>query len=65
VKTVINPRKARKKSFELTLQATKDSLPTLIWSGMGRGPPNRLRFPADTDMDALMKDVKRVVQSKS
>ncbi|KAI9146482.1 hypothetical protein BKA69DRAFT_1120918 [Paraphysoderma sedebokerense] len=45
-KAIVNLSKPRSKSFEVTLRVNGNE--TLIWTGVKKGPPRKLKFP-DTD----------------
>ncbi|NXF40430.1 SELH protein, partial [Nyctibius bracteatus] len=40
----INPRQPRRNSFEVSL-VKEDGSTVELWSGIGKGPPRRLKFP--------------------
>jgi len=50
----LNPNKtSRRGSFEITL--IKDGKETLLWSGLKKGPPRNLKFPAASDVVSSIK----------
>ncbi|NWZ20564.1 SELH protein, partial [Asarcornis scutulata] len=40
----INPEKPRRNSFEVSL-VKEDGSTVELWSGIGKGPPRKLKFP--------------------
>ncbi|NXX40606.1 SELH protein, partial [Tricholaema leucomelas] len=40
----INPRQPRRNSFEVSL-VKEDGSTVELWSGIGKGPPRKLKFP--------------------
>lgn len=40
----INPRQPRRNSFEVSL-VKEDGSTVQLWSGIGKGPPRKLKFP--------------------
>ncbi|NXT63543.1 SELH protein, partial [Chaetops frenatus] len=49
----INPRPPRRNSFEVSL-VKEDGSTVELWSGIGKGPPRRLKFPQpETVVEAL------------
>ncbi|NXR09147.1 SELH protein, partial [Semnornis frantzii] len=40
----INPRQPRRNSFEVSL-VKEDGSSVELWSGIGKGPPRKLKFP--------------------
>jgi len=54
-KVLINDTKPRSKSFELTaIKEGGEEL--LLWTGIKKGPPRKLKFPVNTD---LIEEVKK------
>jgi len=52
IEVQINPdRKPRKKSFELVLESNEKV--TTLWSGLTRGPPQRLKWPPEMNETIL------------
>lgn len=49
-----NPVKPRKKSFECTL--IKDNEEIVLWSGIEKGPPRKLKFPES--YEGIIKNLK-------
>uniref|UniRef100_A0A669PMR1 Selenoprotein H n=1 Tax=Phasianus colchicus TaxID=9054 RepID=A0A669PMR1_PHACC len=43
----INPRQPRRNSFEVSL-VKEDGSTVQLWSGIGKGPPRKLKFPEPT-----------------
>ncbi|NXQ55721.1 SELH protein, partial [Anthoscopus minutus] len=49
----INPRTPRRNSFEVSL-VKEDGSTVELWSGIGKGPPRKLKFPQpETVVEAL------------
>ena len=47
--------KPRRGSFEITIER-EDGKNTLLWTGLKRGPPRRLKFPEPSEMLAEAKN---------
>ena len=47
--------KPRRGSFEITIES-EDGKNTLLWTGLNRGPPRRLKFPEPGEMLAEAKN---------
>lgn len=56
-KVLINDTKPRSKSFELTV-IKEDGKETLVWTGIKKGPPRKLKFPVNSD---LIEEVKKIL----
>lgn len=54
IDSVVNSTKPRSKSFEFTLKKA-DGSEVVIWSGLSKGPPRRLKFP---EADILISGIK-------
>uniref|UniRef100_A0A672TMK9 Selenoprotein H n=1 Tax=Strigops habroptila TaxID=2489341 RepID=A0A672TMK9_STRHB len=50
----INPRQPRRNSFEVSLVKEDGSIVEL-WSGIGKGPPRKLKFPQPEDVVEALK----------
>ncbi|NXF89632.1 SELH protein, partial [Eubucco bourcierii] len=50
----INPRQPRRNSFEVSL-VKEDGSTVELWSGIGKGPPRKLKFP---EPEAVVKALK-------
>uniref|UniRef100_A0A8C5CS08 Uncharacterized protein n=1 Tax=Gadus morhua TaxID=8049 RepID=A0A8C5CS08_GADMO len=46
---VLNPEKPRRKSFEITL--------SILWTGIKKGPPARLKFPEPAVVVAALEEL--------
>ncbi|XP_046353623.2 selenoprotein H-like, partial [Haliotis rufescens] len=55
VNLTLNPEKPRRGSFEITL-TTEDGSDVLVWTGLKKGPPRKLKFP---DSDAIAKEIQK------
>uniref|UniRef100_A0A3Q3AIJ8 Selenoprotein H n=1 Tax=Kryptolebias marmoratus TaxID=37003 RepID=A0A3Q3AIJ8_KRYMA len=49
---VLNPEKPRRNSFEITLLDGE----TTLWTGIKKGPPRKLKFPAPGDVVAALRE---------
>lgn len=50
----INPEKPRRNSFEVSL-VKEDGSTVELWSGIGKGPPRKLKFPDPAAMVEALK----------
>ncbi|NWQ81663.1 SELH protein, partial [Columbina picui] len=50
----INPRQPRRSSFEVSL-LKEDGSTVELWSGIGKGPPRKLKFPQPEAMVEALK----------
>ncbi|CAG0879921.1 unnamed protein product [Cyprideis torosa] len=53
-----NPNGCRRGAFEVTVIGTKGG-ETLLWSGLKRGPPRKLKFP---EAESLLDDLKAALE---
>ncbi|KAK3864207.1 hypothetical protein Pcinc_030091 [Petrolisthes cinctipes] len=44
IEVELNPKKPRSKTFEITI-TFDDGESVLVWSGLKKGPPRKLKFP--------------------
>jgi selenoprotein H len=60
LKINISPLKSPKGSFEcfLIMDQTKDDK-IVLWSGIKRGPPRKLKFPESADIEAILANLKK------
>ncbi|KAM7441906.1 hypothetical protein ABFA07_009124 [Porites harrisoni] len=56
-KVLINETKPRSKSFELSV-VKEDGEESLIWTGIKKGPPRKLKFPVSSD---IIEDAKKMI----
>lgn len=54
---LINETKPRSKSFELTA-IKEDGEELLLWTGIKKGPPRKLKFPVNSD---LIEEAKKLL----
>lgn len=54
ISVTMNETKPRSKSFELTLKTGANDV--LVWSGIKRGPPRKLKFPEAPDIVAAISE---------
>lgn len=55
IEVELNPNKPRSKSFEITV-TYDDGENVLVWTGIKKGPPRKLKFP---ELSAVLKEVKK------
>lgn len=55
IEVELNPNKPRSKSFEITV-TYGDGEDVLVWTGIKKGPPRKLKFPELSD---VLKEVKK------
>lgn len=55
VEVEFNPSKPRRGSFEFTL--VKGGKETLIWTGVKKGPPRKMKFPETPDL--IIEEIKK------
>lgn len=53
VEVELNPTKPRSKSFEITV-TFDDGESELVWSGINKGPPRKLKFP---ELEEVLKEI--------
>lgn len=53
--------KGRSKSFEITLLAAGETEGELLWTGLKKGPPRKLKFP---DPDKVVEMLELKIQRK-
>lgn len=53
VEAVFNTSKPRSKAFEVTV-TFEDGTKALVWSGIKKGPPRKLKFP---ELDTVLKNI--------
>ncbi|RUS16338.1 hypothetical protein BC937DRAFT_91329 [Endogone sp. FLAS-F59071] len=53
VKVTINPAAPRRQSFEVTVKQGGDE--KLVWTGIKKGPPRKLKFPEPVDVVEMIK----------
>ncbi|XP_078064483.1 selenoprotein H, partial [Mustelus asterias] len=58
VEVLLNPAKPRRNSFEITL-VTQEGKEVVLWSGIRKGPPRRLKFP---DPHLVLEIMRKMVQ---
>lgn len=56
-KVLINETKPRSKSFELTAMK-EDGEELVLWTGVKKGPPRKLKFPVNSD---LIEEAKKLL----
>lgn len=54
IEVEVNSKKPRSKTFEITI-TFEDGESVLVWSGLKKGPPRRLKFPEDEVVTASIK----------
>uniref|UniRef100_A0A671MSM3 Selenoprotein H n=1 Tax=Sinocyclocheilus anshuiensis TaxID=1608454 RepID=A0A671MSM3_9TELE len=52
---VLNPQKPRRNSFEVTLMEG-DKAEVVLWSGIKKGPPRKLKFPDPAEVVSALKE---------
>ncbi|RWS05557.1 selenoprotein H-like protein [Dinothrombium tinctorium] len=55
--------KHRRGSFEcvfIQLSASGEPVETTIWSGLQKGPPRKLKFPSDTDLNRITSQLNQL-----
>jgi len=55
IEVELNPSKPRSKSFEITV-TYDDGEDVLVWTGIKKGPPRKLKFP---ELSEVLKEVKK------
>jgi len=55
-KVLINDTKPRSKSYEVSV-IKEDGEESLIWTGIKKGPPRKLKFPVNSD---IIEEVKKI-----
>ncbi|XP_070205729.1 selenoprotein H-like, partial [Littorina saxatilis] len=56
VKISLNPEKPRRGSFEVTLTPNSGKDSEVIWTGLKKGPPRKLKFP---ESEVIIKDIQK------
>uniref|UniRef100_A0A9R1SID5 Selenoprotein H n=2 Tax=Cyprinus carpio TaxID=7962 RepID=A0A9R1SID5_CYPCA len=52
---VLNPQKPRRNSFEIILMEG-DKAEVVLWSGIKKGPPRKLKFPDPAEVVSALKE---------
>uniref|UniRef100_A0A673KAZ6 Selenoprotein H n=1 Tax=Sinocyclocheilus rhinocerous TaxID=307959 RepID=A0A673KAZ6_9TELE len=55
LRVVLNPQKPRRNSFEITLMEG-DKAEVILWSGIKKGPPRKLKFPDPAEVVSALKE---------
>lgn len=56
----INTKAPRRNSFECTV-ITEKGKEFVLWSGIDKGPPRKLKFPQEADVTGLIDSIKKII----